>query len=96
MLKPDAAKIKAFKSPKSLSNWLRGNPATPRPNLGSRSIRRHLGFLVEFLRAKDDRFFGLLTLAQMISLGIAAVGLVEVIRRFVVDTELPDPTSMIA
>ncbi len=32
--------------------------------------------LVEFLRAKDDRFFGGLTLAQMISLGIVAVGLV--------------------
>lgn len=33
-------------------------------------------FLVEFLRAKDDRFFGILTLAQIISLGIVAVGLV--------------------
>ncbi|MEJ2202851.1 MAG: prolipoprotein diacylglyceryl transferase [Gemmatimonadota bacterium] len=33
-------------------------------------------FLVEFLRAKDDRFFGGLTLAQMISLGIVVVGLV--------------------
>jgi phosphatidylglycerol:prolipoprotein diacylglycerol transferase len=33
-------------------------------------------FLVEFLRAKDDRFFGVLTLAQIISLGIVAVGLV--------------------
>lgn len=31
-------------------------------------------FLVEFLRAKDDRFFGILTLAQIISLGIVAVG----------------------
>ena len=31
-------------------------------------------FLVEFLRAKDDRFFGILTLAQMISLAIVAVG----------------------
>ena len=30
-----------------------------------------------------------------VQLGLAAVGLVEVIRRFVVDTELPDPTSMI-
>ncbi len=27
--------------------------------------------------------------------GLATIGLVEVIRRFVVDTELPDPTSMI-
>ncbi len=33
-------------------------------------------FLVEFLRAKDDRFFGILTLAQIISLGIVAVGFV--------------------
>ncbi len=33
-------------------------------------------FLVEFFRAKDDRFFGVLTLAQMISLGLAGVGLV--------------------
>jgi len=37
-------------------------------------------FLVEFLRAKDDRFFGLLTLAQMISLAIVAVGVVGVVR----------------
>lgn len=33
-------------------------------------------FLVEFFRAKDDRFFGILTLAQMISLALAGVGLV--------------------
>lgn len=32
-------------------------------------------FLVEFLRAKDDRFFGVLTLAQLISLAIVAVGI---------------------
>jgi len=37
-------------------------------------------FLVEFLRAKDDRFFGLLTLAQIISLAIVAVGVVGVAR----------------
>ena len=37
-------------------------------------------FLVEFLRAKDDRFFGLLTLAQIISLAIVAVGVVGVVR----------------
>jgi len=37
-------------------------------------------FLVEFLRAKDDRFFGVLTLAQIISLGIVAVGLVGASR----------------
>jgi phosphatidylglycerol---prolipoprotein diacylglyceryl transferase len=32
-------------------------------------------FLVEFLRAKDDRFLGALTLAQVISLAIVAVGI---------------------
>ncbi len=32
-------------------------------------------FLVEFFRAKDDRFFGLLTLAQLISLALVAVGI---------------------
>jgi phosphatidylglycerol:prolipoprotein diacylglycerol transferase len=37
-------------------------------------------FLVEFLRAKDDRFFGLLTVAQIISLAIVAVGVVGVLR----------------
>jgi phosphatidylglycerol:prolipoprotein diacylglycerol transferase len=37
-------------------------------------------FLVEFLRAKDDRFFGLLTLAQILSLGIVAVGVVGAVR----------------
>jgi phosphatidylglycerol:prolipoprotein diacylglycerol transferase len=33
-------------------------------------------FLVEFLRAKDDRFFGALTLAQIISLAIIAAGII--------------------
>ncbi|MDA0328623.1 MAG: prolipoprotein diacylglyceryl transferase [Gemmatimonadetes bacterium] len=37
-------------------------------------------FMVEFLRAKDDRFFGLLTLAQVISLAIVAVGLVGLMK----------------
>jgi phosphatidylglycerol:prolipoprotein diacylglycerol transferase len=37
-------------------------------------------FLVEFLRAKDDRFFGALTLAQVISLAVVAVGVVGVAR----------------
>jgi phosphatidylglycerol:prolipoprotein diacylglycerol transferase len=32
-------------------------------------------FAVEFFRAKDDRFFGFLTLAQIISLALVAVGL---------------------
>lgn len=37
-------------------------------------------FLVEFLRAKDDRFIGLLTLAQVISLAIVVVGVMGVVR----------------
>jgi phosphatidylglycerol:prolipoprotein diacylglycerol transferase len=37
-------------------------------------------FLVEFLRAKDDRFFGLLTLAQILSLAVVAVGVAGVVR----------------
>ncbi len=37
-------------------------------------------FLVEFLRAKDDRFIGMLTLAQCISLSIVAVGVVGSLR----------------
>jgi phosphatidylglycerol:prolipoprotein diacylglycerol transferase len=32
-------------------------------------------FLVEFLRAKDDRFFGGLTMAQLIALGFVALGI---------------------
>lgn len=32
-------------------------------------------FFVEIFRAKDDRFFGFLTLAQIISIGLIAVGL---------------------
>jgi len=37
-------------------------------------------FLVEFLRAKDDRFFGVLTLAQLVSLGVVAVGIAGMSR----------------
>lgn len=33
-------------------------------------------FLVEFVRIKDDRFFGPLSLAQVISLGLIVVGVV--------------------
>lgn len=38
-------------------------------------------FTVEFFRAKDDRFFGVLTLAQVISLGLIVIGVV-VARHF--------------
>ena len=37
-------------------------------------------FAVEFLRAKDDRFIGVLTLAQVISLCVVAVGIVGMVR----------------
>ena len=33
-------------------------------------------FLIEFLRAKDDRFFGPLTAAQAIGLAFAALGII--------------------
>jgi phosphatidylglycerol:prolipoprotein diacylglycerol transferase len=36
--------------------------------------------VVEFFRAKDDRFVGILTLAQVISLGLVAVGVAGAIR----------------
>ncbi|HXG45800.1 MAG TPA: prolipoprotein diacylglyceryl transferase [Gemmatimonadales bacterium] len=37
-------------------------------------------FLIEFLRAKDDRFFGPFTLAQMVSVGLVAIGAVLLSR----------------
>lgn len=37
-------------------------------------------FLVEFLRAKDDRFFGTFTLAQSVSLALVALGVVLLAR----------------
>lgn len=37
-------------------------------------------FVVEMFRAKDDRFFGALTLAQIISLGLVTVGVVCMVR----------------
>lgn len=33
-------------------------------------------FIIEFFRAKDDRFFGALTMAQMIAIGFVVVGVV--------------------
>lgn len=43
-------------------------------------------FAVEFFRAKDDRFFGVLTLAQLISVALIALGLYGLRRRAVVAT----------
>lgn len=38
-------------------------------------------FIVEFFRAKDDRFFGMLTMAQMIAIGIFLVGVAVMYAR---------------
>lgn len=38
-------------------------------------------FVIEFVRAKDDRFFGGLTLAQMIALGFVAAGVAWMYRK---------------
>ncbi len=38
-------------------------------------------FIIEFVRAKDDRFFGGLTLAQMIAIGFVAAGVAWMIAR---------------
>ncbi len=48
-------------------------------------------FAVEFFRAKDDRFFAILTMAQVISLGLIAVGLVWSVR-----LRSPEPSSATA
>lgn len=42
-------------------------------------------FAVEFLRAKDDRFIGILTIAQVISLAIVTVGIVGMARTWRAD-----------
>jgi phosphatidylglycerol:prolipoprotein diacylglycerol transferase len=39
-------------------------------------------FLIEFLRAKDDRFFGPLTAAQVIGLALAALGAIWMAARW--------------
>lgn len=46
-------------------------------------------FLVEIVRVKDDRFFGPLTMAQMISLALIAVGLWGVIRLWSRESRTP-------
>lgn len=35
-------------------------------------------FLIEIVRAKDDRFFGILTLAQLVSIALIALGLIGI------------------
>ena len=46
-------------------------------------------FLIEFLRAKDDRFFGGLTAAQVIALAVVAAGVIIMQRRSAVGPSRP-------
>jgi len=46
-------------------------------------------FLVEFFRAKDDRFFGVLTLAQLISILLMGVGVAGALRLRGTPSKLP-------
>jgi phosphatidylglycerol:prolipoprotein diacylglycerol transferase len=46
-------------------------------------------FIIEFFRAKDDRFFGPLTAAQVIGLAITAVGVLIMIARNKTSAERP-------
>jgi phosphatidylglycerol---prolipoprotein diacylglyceryl transferase len=48
-------------------------------------------FLVEFLRAKDDRFFGVLTVAQIISLAIVAFAVIGLAKMR--GGEAPEPET---
>ncbi len=44
-------------------------------------------FLVEFVRVKDDRFFGSFTVAQLISVGLIAIGASLMVRRTLTEGE---------
>ena len=46
-------------------------------------------FCIEFLRAKDDRFFGVLTMAQLIALAAVAAGLIWMSARRTVSERAP-------
>ena len=50
-------------------------------------------FFVEIFRAKDDRFFGPLTVAQVISMGLIAVGVWGMIRLWPVRPEGDEPAA---
>ena len=58
----------------------RGRPAAGRLFMVWLALAGAERFLVEFFRAKDDRFFGALTLAQMISLVLISVGIGGALR----------------
>ncbi|HXQ28841.1 MAG TPA: prolipoprotein diacylglyceryl transferase [Gemmatimonadales bacterium] len=53
-------------------------------------------FLIEFIRAKDDRFFGPLSLAQIASLGVVAVGVVVTARLWAPDRVAPGVSGHLA
>jgi len=70
-----------YETTKAFGIWAVGRRylAAPRPGTASLLIFILLAierFLIEFLRAKDDRFFGPLTVAQVISIGIVIAALV--------------------
>ncbi len=48
-------------------------------------------FVVEFFRAKDDRFFGIFTVAQLISIALIVVGLVWAARLRASSADRPEP-----
>jgi phosphatidylglycerol:prolipoprotein diacylglycerol transferase len=50
-------------------------------------------FIVEFFRAKDDRFVGPLTLAQVIAIAIAAAGVIWMMARHQRETGIPAPAT---
>jgi phosphatidylglycerol:prolipoprotein diacylglycerol transferase len=62
------------------ASWSRGGPAGAlgMAVLALLALER---FLVEFLRAKDDRFLGGLTVAQLISLAVLAAAVALLARR---------------
>ena len=63
--------------------WIRRGAGRGNVALVSLSLLALERFGVEFLRAKDDRFFGPLTLAQLLSLGVIAVLLsIAIVRRW--------------
>lgn len=53
-------------------------------------------FLIEFIRAKDDRFFGPLSLAQLASLGVVLIGVVITARLWAPDAVAPPAAGRLA
>ena len=61
--------------------WLRRSPKPGVVTFAIGSLLAMERFLVEFLRAKDDRFFGALTLAQVISVAVLGMIMLLWMRR---------------